>query len=171
MYDLKENHDRFIDAYTDLSHRLLVWPPISEMEREGLKHQWVRQLDQIAKVLNTPRPITLAVTEDSIPTEGKWVLKREFSANCEHVETVDLDNMTEAAIKSLGPIRRAVGDDDFKWIIQSYQPLLRQWGEWRVLLIGGRTRYIILTTKSREERRDGWDWNKVEYLYTLEELT
>jgi hypothetical protein len=160
-----------LNAYTDLSHRILIWPCVAEMDREGLKHQWVRQLDQIARTLNTPRPVTEELTEGAIPKSGKWVVKREYSANCEHVEIVELDGSTATAIKSLKPIKGALKDDGFKWIIQSHAPLLQQWGEWRVFMIGGKVRYIILTAKSEDGRKDGWTWNRVDHVHTLNKLT
>lgn len=155
----------------DLSHRLLVWPPVQEKQREGAKYESTRQLDRIAKTMGMPRLTSLVLTRDTIPTSGKWVLKWEFSADSDHVEIVDLDGKTKEKIRSMAPIRQALDDSKHKWIVQSYAHLLQQWGEWRVFLIGGKARYIILTAKAEGERKDKWEWNKVDYLYSLNKLT
>jgi hypothetical protein len=148
-----------------------VWPPIQEKQREGAKYEWTRQLDRIAKTMGTPRLTSLVLTEDTVPESGKWVLKREFSADSEHVEIVDLDGKTKREIKAMAPIQQALKDSKHKWIIQTYAHMLQQWGEWRVFLIGGKVRYIILTARAEGDRKDKWEWNKVDYLFSLSKLT
>jgi hypothetical protein len=169
IYGIKgEDKIRFCNAYTDLSYCLLVWPSPSEMRLSGTKHEWIRQLDRIAKSQGNPRPITLSLREGcTVPTNGTWVLKREFSENCQHVEIVDfLDSVTRK--KNL---QRVWKDTRYLWVLQTYVPLLERWGEWRVFLIGGKVRYIVQTTKVHGRERDKWDWNKVNAMFTLSRLT
>lgn len=163
MYGLGDDEDNFNKAYMDLAHRMLVYPPICEMRREGVKHGWIRQLDRMAKVDETPRPLTRVLTKETIPTEGKWVMKRDFSAHGDHVEIVDFNSMSEGET-----LQHALEDHKYNWTIQSYVPLLEQWGEWRVFLIEGKTRYVIMTTK---EPGGNWSWNKTDSMFTLEKLT
>jgi hypothetical protein len=152
---------------------MLVWPSISEMKREGTKHEWIRQLDRIALLLGTPRPHTQELTPDTIPTNGgKWVIKREFSANHLHVQTVDLEGLMSEAARKLEVFEQVWKDNRFSWIIQSHVPFLERWGEWRVFLIGGKAKYIAMTTKSSGTNRELiWSWNKVDQIYTLNTLT
>ena len=164
-----EDKKPFFQAFTELSHWLFVWPPVPEMIRECYRHEFTLQLDRIAHILNTPRPTTIIYSGlRDIPTKGTWVFKRDFSRESSHVKVIKLDGFT---MTSLGrfPDLNEVLDDAYDWIIQSYAPLLPQWGEWRVFMVGGKAKSTVLTTWNSELK--AWTWNKVETLFTLEELT
>jgi len=171
MYGL-DDHQKLLCVYTELSHWILIWPQPSEMHREGKKHQYIRQLDRIARIDDSPRPLTRLLSDKGqIPTGGGvWVIKREFSAFGCHVRVVDLDGLRKDS-KEYQDAFQEVWSSSFDWIIQSYVPLLEQWGEWRVFMIGGKATYTVMTTKQPGGGSDDWDWNKVESLFTLEELT
>jgi len=110
------------------------------------------------------------LTRNKLPNGGKWVIKREFSANCDHIEIVDLDAEPLKEADSLEVFQKAWADTEYTWIYQEYIPLLEQWGEWRVFLINGKTACTVMTTKD-PEARDGWHWNQKRSMYTLKKLT
>jgi hypothetical protein len=170
MYELNDRTKmKFYRAYTDLSYRMLVWPSIEEMRREGEKFEWIRQLDWIAREMGTPRPATKMLTKRTVPCQGKWVIKREFSANCDHVELVDLGDTPLDDPISLDVFQKVWEDTRYAWIVQEYVPLLQQWGEWRVFLMNGKTTCIVMTTKDKQD--DRWHWNQTQSMFTLEKLT
>jgi hypothetical protein len=170
VYDLRDNGKPFLQAFTALSHCLFVWPSLQERIRESHRHEYTLQLDRIANILKTPRPKTIRFSGglSNIPTKGVWVFKRDFSCSGTHVKIIKLDGFAATSLGHFQDIQEIV-TDDYDWIIQPYIPLLRQWGEWRVFLIGGKAKYTVLTTWWPEQNI--WTWNKVETLFTLEELT
>src|SRR5215475_11535228 len=155
--------DVFRRAYVDLSHYILVYPPPSEVLLEGAKHETIKQLDRIAQRLRTPRPITHVFQgSDTLPTDGRWVFKREHSNSCSHVRDYDLGRGSKGLNEFL---RSTVTPSPFRWLIQSHVPLLEKWGEWRVFLIGGKVIETVLTTRDKNCR--DWTWNRVQDVWPL----
>jgi hypothetical protein len=69
--------------------------------------------------------------------------------------------------KILSMIWDSDAGNGYRWIMQEYVSLLRQWGEWRVFMIGREVKAIVLT-KSEEK---GWSWNSANNILPLEDLT
>jgi hypothetical protein len=159
--------DAVLSAYRNLSHSLLIWPSPHEGRREGRKHETIDQLDRIASLMGTSRPFSSVVLPDTmLPYTGTYVFKREYSSCCAHVEFANMDDSRERR-KILSMIRDSDAGNGYRWIMQEYVSLLRQWGEWRVFMIGREVKAIVLT-KSEEK---GWSWNSANNILPLEDLT
>jgi hypothetical protein len=105
------------------------------------------------------RPITLPWNGHDFLVD--YVYKREFSGCCQHVFIPQrgraLTKQQQAKIRC---------ESYFKWMAQSYAPLLEKFGEWRIFFIGGKPVLILHTA-----REDGEIWSCAQYErgYTLEE--
>lgn len=154
-----------LSKITELAGSIWFWPPLAETLLAGEKLKLAHALDYIAKtVTQSRRPTTIQWNGESF-TPGQ-VYKREFSAYGDHVfvpsggaPTLTLAQKTEL---------RSFLKSDFKWLAQTYEPLLREFGEWRIFMIGGEP---VLTLHTHYGGRDhGWYWEIREAGYTLAEM-
>lgn len=135
----------YIDDVKYLSTHVLCWPRVPELLELGLKFDLIRKLDDIARrVTHTKRPRTI-LTNPRNPPQG-FVLKREHSDSATHVILPKNGRTT------------GVNDDNgtYRWIAQEVAPLLRKWGEFRVIFVGRVPLYAILTTPKAGK----WEWHK-----------
>jgi hypothetical protein len=162
FYGLGDNYPGFFNALISFSHRILVWPNPTELERSGRKYIAIDLLDRVAKLMGTQRPTSQLILRDGTkPPKGRYVLKREFSANAGHVHIVDgISTKTWKELDGQNTSR-------FVWIQQDYAPLLEQWGEYRIFMVGGQVWECVMTYRNK----DGlWEWRKARFGYTLERL-
>ena len=143
-----------------MAEHIPVWPPISELLYSRHKYNVIKNLDLVADQMRTARPRTVLLsTEPSI--EG-WFLKREGSDCGNHIYGPE-----EASQLPESQIQRMAKELPFRWIKQEFVPALKQIGEWRVVMVGGRILYILNTSY-------GGDHNILADLrlagYTLEEM-
>ena len=111
--------------------------------------------------MGTQRPASQLILRDGTkPPKGCYVLKREFSANAGHVHIVDGNPKAWKELDGQKISR-------FAWIQQDYAPLLKQWGEYRIFIVGRQVWECVMTYRNK----DGlWEWRKARFGYTLERL-
>jgi hypothetical protein len=112
------------------------------------------KLDWIANVVTqTKRPGSILLEGDAKPPQG-WLVKREHSDGARHVK--------------FPKTRKDVVDFDrgsYRWIGQQMAPLLRKWGEYRVIFVDQKPLYAIITTP----KSGAWLWCPV-MPYSLQDL-
>jgi len=162
FYGLGINYSRFFNALISFSHRILVWPNPTELERSGRKKIAIDLFDRAAMDMGTQRPASWIILRDGTkPPKGRYVLKREFSANAGHVLIVN--GVSTKTWKELD----GQNTSRFVWIQQDYAPLLEQWGEYRIFILGRKVCECVITHRNK----DGlWEWRKAKFGYTLERL-
>ena len=126
-----------------LSEVLPVWPPVREQTDAVRKCILVRKLDDIAEQTQRKRPYSCQLTATNPPTD-KWtqqllVLKRERSSCAEHVMLPNVETPLDEDTRATCLL------DPYPWLVQEYMPLLREVGEWRVIVIQGRVEYVVFT--------------------------
>ena len=126
-----------------LSDTIPVWPPVREQSDAVQKCALAANLDTIASHLSQKRPKSFPLTTTK-PTsaewkKGKWVLKRDRSSCSEDVKLPsDIPTLDKAT-------RSQFLDHRYQWLVQEYMPWLRDVGEWRVIVIGGRVEQVVFT--------------------------
>jgi hypothetical protein len=116
----------------------------------GLKHDLVEKLDSIAgSVTGTKRPKSLLLQANENPPLG-WLIKREYSDAARHV-IFPRNAKSVAAYEESG---------DYRWFAQEMVPLLRQWGEIRIIFLNKIPLYAVLTTPSKN---GSWTWDLYEH--------
>jgi glutathione synthase/RimK-type ligase-like ATP-grasp enzyme len=126
-----------------LHNAIPVWPPVLEQADAIKKHTLAVNLKRISQERNLHHPRSYLLTEQK-PTSAEWerkmwVLKREHSECTENVK-LPKDNETLTL-----EIRRKLLQDRYMWLAQEYMPLLRDIGEWRVIVVGGRVENVVFT--------------------------
>ena len=126
-----------------LSDTIPVWPPVREQSDAVRKCELAAKLDTIARHLSQKRPKSFPITTTK-PTSaewrtGKWVLKRDRSS---YAEDVKLPHDIAVLDKDM---RNLFLNHRYHWLAQEYMPWLRDVGEWRVIVIGGRVERVIFT--------------------------
>lgn len=156
-YEWDENYtsSRYIDDVKYLSSHVLCWPRVPELLEMGKKFNWIRQLDHIAEeVTKTKRPSSILLEDGDAPPKG-WLMKREHSDGARHV--VFPNNRRSVKVNRGG---------NYRWIAQEVAPLLRQWGEYRVVLVGKKPLHVVITSPGK----DGvWTWSELKP-YSLDAL-
>jgi hypothetical protein len=126
-----------------LSEVLPVWPPVREQTDAVRKCILVRKLDDIAEQTQRKRPYSCQLTATNPPTDGwkkrLWVLKRERSSCAEHVMLPNVETPLNEETRATRLL------DRYQWLVQEYMPLLKEVGEWRVVVIEGRVEYVVFT--------------------------
>ena len=131
-----------------------VWPTPSHVKLMGNKLELIAHLDWIAGKLGSPRPKTVILGKGD-PIPNNVVLKRTHSELQKHVlfpgdNFDDLDN----------------GPDGARWFAQDYVDLLRQVGEWRVVMAAGSIIYVIHTAFVSKY----WKYSNVNAYLSLSEM-
>lgn len=132
-----------------LSETLPVWPPVREQTDAVRKCVLVKRLDDIAKQTRRKRPYSCKLTDTDPPTD-RWttellVVKRERSSCCEDVL------LPNARTPFTEDKRVDLLKDQYSWLVQEYMPLLREVGEWRVIVVGGCVQHIVFTHLDEEQ--------------------
>ncbi|KAF8803061.1 hypothetical protein BYT27DRAFT_7110489 [Phlegmacium glaucopus] len=104
----------------------------------------IKHLDWIAGKLGSPRPKTVVLTKGG-PIPANTVLKRTHSDGELHVQIPGQHERTWNQLDD--------GPDGALWFSQEYVALLREVGEWRVVMAGGKIVYIVHTASN------GGSWN------------
>lgn len=120
------------------------------------------RFDRVAALTGTSRPVSKALPRTGVrPPQGEYVLKRKFSANKDHVHFVHgKPDFTWKEIDGQLP-------SPFTWIKQDFEPLLKQWGEWRLFMIDGKVRECVSTHLNDQ---GGWEFCAARFGYSLERL-
>ena len=136
-----------------------VWPTPNHVKLMGNKLQLIPHLDWIAEKLGTPRPTTVILRKgDPVPRDA--VLKRTHSDQQEHVR---IPGQYEGVWDELDE-----GPDGAAWFSQDYAHLLRQVGEWRVVMAGGSIIYVLHTVF--DSSKEAWRYTDVRGYLSLSEL-
>lgn len=136
----KKKVERHIEMLQALTNRIPLWPPMDEMLASARKADTIKIFDQIARdVTHTARPVTYPLTLPITEFPANMVLKREGSDTAAHVVLP-----SDVAALTLAQFNR-MAKGPFRWLAQTWLPLLRQFGEWRVYIVGGRILEIITT--------------------------
>jgi len=123
----------------------------------GHKFNLISQLDSIAmEVTKTQRPRSILLEAEDVPPTG-WLMKREHSDGARHIIFPKLS-------KSVAKGNRA---GNYRWIAQEVAPLLRKWGEYRMVFVGQSPLYVMITTPQKDG--SSWLWNEVKP-YSLDAL-
>lgn len=161
-----------LDNYTDFDLRMFrlsthtrIWPPLTLSKAAANKWQMIQFLDRVAsRVTNTPRPETRLWEDRGIP-QG-MVLKRCCSAFQEHIY------LPEVGSSQTRPTRAALLETSIlpgrEWMVQSWMPLLRTWGEFKVYFIEMKIVHIAV---ARVRTRTGkWEITTPDRILTLSEM-
>jgi glutathione synthase/RimK-type ligase-like ATP-grasp enzyme len=89
------------------------------------------------------------------------IAKREFSDCAQHII------FSGQKGKRWDKIRGTV-EGPHRWFVQTYMPYLKDFGEWRAFVVGGKVKVIIHTTPKNGD----WDWEVVDQdrIFSLEEI-
>jgi hypothetical protein len=136
-----------------------VWPTPNHVKLMGNKVQLIEHLDWIAEKLGSPRPRTVILKKgDPVPENA--VLKRTHSDQHQHVR---IPGHYEGVWDELDE-----GPDGAVWFAQEYADLLRQVGEWRVVMAGGRIIYVLHT--KFDPTNKVWGYTNVHGYLSLNEM-
>jgi hypothetical protein len=147
QYQLTDQEE-FITELLHISGDVWFWPPLNEAQRAGQKIELAQELDWISQSsTKTCRPTTFPCNgHDFLPGH---VFKREFSGYCEHV----LIPLRQGQTINKKMQAKARAHTTYKWLAQTYAPLLREFGEWRVFMIGGEPMLAMHTIHDGETWR------------------
>jgi len=138
--------EKHIELLRLLSNKVPILPPVDDMLALSRKMDVIKVFDLIAEqVTCTARPTTNVVELPLKEIPKDIVFKREGSDMAEHVylphEVARLTpNTLTRRLK-----KKSAG---YRWITQTYIPQLRQFGEWRVYVVGGEV-FQVITTQPR----------------------
>ena len=140
--------EHYIEDIKYLSARVLCWPRVPELLQYGRKFDLINKLDSIAsRITKTHRPRSILLSgEDERPPRG-WVIKRERSDGARHVHFPKNGKATVT-------IKR---QSDHRWIAQEFMPLLRVFGELRVICVNKELLYTMMTIPKNESGQ--WVWS------------
>ncbi|TDL13817.1 hypothetical protein BD410DRAFT_846594 [Rickenella mellea] len=154
------------DKIMDIRKKVKVWPEPDQLIQIGDKFKFIQRLEDIARnVTRSKRPqTTLLKRDDDIPSDR--VVKRSNSGNgnsvfmpCDGRPPLTWDDLESP-------------DTDMQWFTQSLVVPLRDNGEWRVILVGGKPLYTIHTlNQSKADRSPNWWPELVTKFYTLKQLS
>lgn len=136
-YGLSQNsllqYERHVDI---LSTYVQLWPPVEQARNTGSKLPTLQHLHIISSLNDQYYPHTTRLTEGQEISED-LVLKRSHSNSGHHVIFPGAD----PEIRCWKHLNNQAHGEEF-WMAQEYVPSLRNIGEWRSIVIGGR----VLTT-------------------------
>ena len=126
--------------FTSLARYTYIWPPVDQASSLGSKWQLIENLDIIAHLSGSTRPKS-RLLQPGHPIPKLAVLKRTHSESGNHVIFPQGNNgkRTWTYIESHSEIPRS------KWFCQTFLPLLKDLGEWRVVIVGGHPIYTVHT--------------------------
>ena len=133
----------FMSNYKSLSRYTYLWPPMDQASTLGSKWQLIENLDIIAHLEGCTRPKSRLLEVGSrIPKDV--VLKRTHSESGNHIVLPqdERHKRTWEYMNSHSEVPRC------KWFAQTYVPLLKDLGEWRVIVVGGNPIYTVHTQPS-----------------------
>ena len=143
----------YIDSLRELSKVKPVWPPCDNVLQAGRKLDVTHSLNWIAAYFtNTARPWTAEWPYEVFPS----VVKREGSDASRHrIFRESIDTPT-ADITDTPP---------FRWMVQEEVPALRDHGEIRAYVVGGRFHSFVITAWSEES--ESWAVTSGQHLCSL----
>jgi hypothetical protein len=156
------NLDTYINGLRYLDRRIAVWPPVEELLWSSHKLNVIKVLDEIAAIKKTPRPWTQLLTKGFKPTSETF-LKREGSDCSNHA--LKPSQVAKLPQKDLA---KKAQEAPYRWMVQQYVPALREVGEWRVILVGGR---IVYTVHTREGGNNNLAFGLRSGAYSLAEMS
>lgn len=135
-----------------LSDAMPVWPPVQEQTDAKNKLILEALLGSLAISCGMHRPQSVEVTSERPVLweikKGSWVLKRIRSDREEHTKLPrDLEDFDKDTRDSL------MNSNKYGWIAQKYAPLLRTFGEWRFLVVGGRVERVVFAYPDTSGRK------------------
>jgi hypothetical protein len=138
-----------------------TWPPSIQVEHLSRKDVLIAHLDYIAESMGLPRPVTQILKRgEAIP--GDKVLKRTHS-DCGAMVIIPKSGHGSVKWETLHK-----GPESAIWMSQEFVHTLRALGEWRVVIVGGQSHYIIHSYYN--EPKKAWDFVEVTRFLTLEEI-
>lgn len=157
-----ENLPMFVHSFKTLKCYTYIWPPVDQASTVGSKWQLIQNLDIIAAKHRQTRPKSRLLT-DGQPIHPDTVLKRTHSESGNHVIFPDSEQhkRTWKYLKCNSEVPRC------KWFCQTFVRLLRTYGEWRVIIVGGSPAYTVHTQPSP---RDTWKRTVVSSFWPLNRL-
>jgi hypothetical protein len=157
-----ENLSIFVRNFKELKCYTHIWPPVDQASTVGSKWQLIQNLDVIAGIHRQTRPKS-RLLKDGQPIHPDTVLKRTHSESGNHVIFPNSEpyKRTWDYINSHSEIPRC------KWFAQSFVPLLKVYGEWRVIIVGGSPAYTVHTQPSQ---RNTWRRTVVTQFWPLKLL-
>jgi glutathione synthase/RimK-type ligase-like ATP-grasp enzyme len=159
-----EHHTKCMQA---LSRLVPVWPPVDEILAASRKADIIKMFDRIAaQVTHTVRPVTTILTIPLKTVPKDVVLKREGSDASKHVYLPQ--SLEELGLKKLNQLLKG---SRFRWISQTWIPLLQQFGEWRVFVVGGKIFEVITTQPQDAADNSTLSVSVLRGMWNLEELT
>lgn len=153
-------YERNVDS---LARLVLMWPPIKQVQCAARKIDTLQHLKVIANMQNQFSPQTTILKEgDEIPDDV--VLKRSHSDCGDHV----ILPYSTPSFRTWKHMTGSIHSDEL-WMKQEYVPSLRELGEWRCFIIGGRMISVIHTVKMKSGKHV-WKYNQVDSFLKLDEI-
>lgn len=141
----------------------MVWPDFHHLDSIARKDRMYWHLKLIANTITRTATLPFHVLKDEQPIEEDSVIKRSHSDSGRHVlAPTDVGRNWEYLNGNM-EVPGCV------WISQRYCPLLVNYGEWRVLLLGGEIFHTIHTVWNGAKKT--WVSEQVTAWQTLDELT
>jgi hypothetical protein len=160
-----ENPDRYVELISKLSSKVWIWPPVEEAKRAGRKYDLAMELDQIAKEKTfTTRPTTTLFDVQKPQIVPGLVYKREHSECHYHVFLPK----TKKGGTTIARLKKESRSGRYRWLAQTYAPLLRSIGEWRVFMVNRQPVLAVVTTRSSNS--DEWIWTTKQQGRPLKEI-
>jgi hypothetical protein len=160
-----DDPDRYVELVGELSSKLWIWPPVEEAKRGGRKYDLVMELDQVAAEKTfTARPTTTLVDLQRPLIFPEHVYKREHSECHLHV-FLPTQSKKKATIAKL---RKESCGGRYRWLAQTYAPLLRSIGEWRIFMVNRQPIQAVATTRASNDKE--WHWTVKQQGHSLEEM-
>jgi hypothetical protein len=157
-WDSHYSSTHYIEDVKYMSENVLCWPRVPEMLKYGYKYNMITKLDRIAKsVTHSKRPESRILEAKDAAPKG-WIVKREHSDTARHV----IFPMT-----SRSTIKLDGQEGKYRWIAQEMMPLLRKWGEIRVIFVDRIPCYAVLTAPTK---KGPWDCRQYQKPYSLDAL-
>jgi hypothetical protein len=152
---------RYWERISDLEMRTKTWPPSVQVDCVGQKNVLIRHLDFIASQMKVGRPKTTMLKRgDPIPEET--VLKRTHS-DCGSQVILPKAGRHPAKWDKLQE-----GPPGSVWMSQEFVGHLRECGEWRVVMVGGKILYVVHTVY--DKGRKCWNFVEVKRFLSLDEI-
>lgn len=153
LFDFKIDEEKaYRSAMLILSNAMPVWPPVREHTDAKNKFILATLLDSLA-ISSGMHALPWMKLESQRPAlreikKGLWVLKRNRSDREEHTklprDLEDFDNETRNSL---------MNSSTHRWIAQKYAPLLKDFGEWRFLVVGGRVAQVVFAYPNASGRK------------------
>ena len=152
----------FIRNLKSLAQFTYLWPPVDQASTIGSKWQLVENLDIIATLNNQIWPQSRLMKSGDYISD-KTMLKHTHSESGNHIIFLQdmLDKRTWEYMDAHLEIPRS------QWFPQTYVPLLKGYGEWWVVIIGGAPAYTVHTQLASGNR---WKYRNTTAFWPLHKL-